>query len=156
MVASSTEAATPSVPLASTFQAPHSPDSDRDSPHTVIRCPSATNGSSTAKATNGTSISIRVSTCRAGTRATTATTASSSAYAPKAHTASRGVATTSRTKQKTAASLQCAGSACTGECPCRYSVCECPAPIVAVRLSLGGGPEAPEGAEEPTDGRAGS
>lgn len=54
-----------------------------------------------------------------GTRATAATAASSAAYSPKAHIASRGVQTTTRTKQKTAASLQCGGRSWTGECPCR-------------------------------------
>lgn len=54
-----------------------------------------------------------------GVRATAATAASSAAYRPKAHIASRGVQTTTSTKQNTAASLQCGGSPCTGECPCR-------------------------------------
>lgn len=117
--ASRTDAATPSVPLARMFQAPHSPDSLRLMPRTVIRGPSATNGISTAKATNGTSISSRLSRNPAGIRAAPAAAAISRAYSPKAQTASRGVETTTRTKQKTAAILQCAGSAWTGECPCR-------------------------------------
>lgn len=73
----------------------------------------------TAKATNGTSMSSRFSRKPAGTRAVAATAASSTAYRPKAQIASRGVETTTRTKQKTAASLVCGGSACTGEAPAR-------------------------------------
>lgn len=117
--ASSTDAATPSVPLARTFQAPHSPETLSDRPSTSTRSPSATNGMSTANATNGISISSRRSRKPAGTRAAAATPASRTAYSPKAHTASRGVETTTTTKAKVAASLQCGGSACTGECPCR-------------------------------------
>ncbi len=119
VAARSTEAATPRVPLASTFQAPHRPLTLRDRPSTSIRPPSATNGMSTANATNGTSISSRLSRKAAGTRAAYATAASSSAYTPKAHIASRGVETTTTTKAKAAASLVCGGSPCTGECPCR-------------------------------------
>ena len=119
MEASRTDAATPSVPLASTFQAPHSPFTLNDMPSTSTRSPCATNGISTAKATNGTSISSRFSRKPAGTRAAYATAPSSSAYSPKAHIASRGVDTTTSTKAKTAASFVCGGRACTGECPCR-------------------------------------
>ncbi|CAM5720084.1 hypothetical protein SGLAM104S_04376 [Streptomyces glaucescens] len=117
VAASSTEAATPRS-LASTFQAPHSPLTLSDSPSASTRSPSATNGMSTANATNGTSISSRLRK-PAGTRAWWATTARSSAYTPNAHIASRGVETTTSTKAKTAASLVCGGSACTGESPRR-------------------------------------
>jgi len=41
------------VPLARTFQAPHRPFTLSDRPRTSTRSPSATNGMSTAKATNG-------------------------------------------------------------------------------------------------------
>ncbi len=77
--ASSTEAATPRVPLARTFQAPQRPLTLSDMPSTSTRSPSATNGISTANATNGTSISSRLSRNPAGTRAAYATAASSSA-----------------------------------------------------------------------------
>ncbi|CAM5576637.1 hypothetical protein STENM327S_06652 [Streptomyces tendae] len=117
--ARSTEAATPRVPLARTFQAPHRPLTLRDRPSTPTRSPSATNGMSTANATNGTSIRSRLSRKDAGTRAAYATVASSSAYRPKAHIASRGVDTTTTTKAKVAASLVCGGRPCTGEWPCR-------------------------------------
>ena len=117
--ASRTDAATPSVPFASTFQAPHSPLTLSDMPSTSTRSPSATNGISTANATNGTSISSRLSRNPAGTRATQATSASSTAYRPNAHIASRGVDTTTTTNAKVAASLVCGGRPCTGECPCR-------------------------------------
>lgn len=79
VAASSTEAATPSVPLARMFQAPHSPDSLRLIPRTATRGPSATNGISRAKATNGTSISSRLSRNPAGIRAAPAAAAISSA-----------------------------------------------------------------------------
>ncbi len=119
VAASRTEAATPSVPLARMFQAPQSPGSLSAVPRMWTRGPVATNGIRTAKATNGTSMSSRLSRNPAGTRAAAATAASSSAYRAKVQTAVRGVATTVSTKQSTAAILQCGGRACTGECPCR-------------------------------------
>ncbi len=119
VAARSTDAATPSVPLARMFHAPHSPDSLSDSPSTCTRAPSATNGISTANATNGTSISSRFRRKPGGTRAAAATAASSSACRANAQSAVRGVETTTSTKQKTAAILQCGGRRCTGECPCR-------------------------------------
>ncbi|CAM5732164.1 hypothetical protein SMICM304S_11577 [Streptomyces microflavus] len=74
---------------------------------------------SSANATNGTSMTSRFSRKPTGMRAAAATAARRAAYSPKAQTASRGVETTTSTKPKTAASLQCGGSRCTGECPCR-------------------------------------
>ena len=53
-------ASTPRVPLASSPQAASSPDSLSDRPSTSVRGPWATNGSSTAKSTNGTSTTIRL------------------------------------------------------------------------------------------------
>ncbi len=53
-------ASTPSVPLASSAPALSSPDSLRLRPSTSVRGPWATNGSSSAKTTNGTSTTIRL------------------------------------------------------------------------------------------------
>ncbi len=117
--ASSTEAATPSVPLARTFQAPQRPGTLTVRPSSSVCSPGTTNGMSSANATNGTSMTSRFSRKPAGTRATAATAASSTAYSANAQRASRGVETTTTTKPRTATSLQCGGSRWTGEWPCR-------------------------------------
>ena len=95
--------------MARTFQAPHRPLTLREIPRTSTRSPCATNGMRTAKATNGISMRSRLRRKPAGTRAAYATAASSTAYSANAHIASRGVETTTITKQKTAASLLCGG-----------------------------------------------
>lgn len=81
VAASIVAAVTPSVPLASSAQAAHSPASESCSPATATRGPVATNGISRANTTNGASMAQPVTRRRAGTPTATTTTASTSACA---------------------------------------------------------------------------
>src|SRR5262245_49178239 len=98
-------ATTPSVPLASKFHAPSTPDWDSSSPSTVTVGPVATNGSRTAKTMNGVSTASRRETTVAGSLAVTTAATSIAAYTPKAQKAAAGVETTASTKTNRATSL---------------------------------------------------
>ena len=110
VAASRIEATTPSVPLARMFQAPSSPDSLSASPSTSTVSPRATNGSSTANSTNGTSTTIRRRPPGTAPGPPAPPRRAAAAYTPNAQNCSFGVATTTRTNSSTAASLHCGGS----------------------------------------------
>ena len=105
--ASSTEAATPSVPLARTFQAPHRPltlsgQAEHVDP-LALRHERHQHRERHERHLDQQPLQQEAGR-DAGER--TRRAASSTAYRPNAHTASRGVETTTTTKQKTAASLR--------------------------------------------------
>ena len=79
LAASSSEATTPSVPLAAMFHAPCSPSTDSDRPSQVTRSPWPANGSAMASTMNGSSMVARRASHGSGTRARTVTAASSRA-----------------------------------------------------------------------------
>src|SRR4051812_10520730 len=104
------DADTPSVPLATMFQAAHSPGCESETPSTSTRGEDPSTGRNTAKPRNGTSIRSRRTSVRRGTDAITATAAITTPYAANAQNASRGVATTASTKTRSAAILSCGGA----------------------------------------------
>lgn len=99
MVAASSRAvSTPRVPLASSAQAAINPGCETLRPSRDVRGPVATNGSKAAKTTNGTSTTSRFSRYAAGTRAARMASRRAARWTAYGQVASRGVATTSRTK----------------------------------------------------------
>src|SRR5690348_10157012 len=115
VVADSKIAATaPSVPFASTFQAPSTPDCDSSRPSTDTCGPVATNGSSNANTMKGVSTASRLETTGTGNLATTRAATSIPAYTPKAQKTAAGVDTTASTKTNRATSFTCAGIRWTG------------------------------------------
>ena len=135
--ASTIEAATPIVPLATMFHAAHSPGSRQAAGR--ARRPSGprpTNGSSTANSRNGTSITSRRATPSSGMRADDARRATTSpAWTPKAQNCSFGVATTANTNRTRRQQLALRGE--------------------AVQRPLAGAPGG-AGAPPPTSGQAGA
>ena len=119
VAASSERASTPSVPLARMFQRPTGPRRQRD-PSTSTSVAWPTNGRSTAKATNGTSITSRRATSRQRRRDGQRRHEHQQAYSPKAQNASRGWPPP---RARTAArhELDCGGSGARRCRPCRYS-----------------------------------
>ena len=109
-----TEAAAPSVALATMFQAAHRPSRDRDSPITSRRSPRPMKGRNTANSRKGSLDEEAAEQEAGGRRPAAAAAATRAAWAPKAQKASRGVATTAITNSSVAASFTSGRRRCSG------------------------------------------